>query len=76
MSTPVKLSDDLVKSAKTYAAAMSRSVPKQIEHWARIGRMAEENPDLSYEFIEGLLIAMEEVENGDVTEFVFEGKQQ
>ncbi len=67
----ISLSDELIKTAKKYAAAQSRSVPKQIEHWARIGRIAEDNPDLPYEFIEELLIAMEEVENGEVTEFQF-----
>jgi len=29
----------------------NHSIAKQIEHWARIGRIAEENPDLTYEFI-------------------------
>ena len=41
MATTMKLSDALVKAAKPYAAAMQRSVPKQIEYWARIGRAAK-----------------------------------
>ena len=38
----------------------NRSLAGQIEHWAKIGKIAEENPDLSYEFIKNILIAQEE----------------
>jgi len=69
--TTVKLSDQLVNEAKRYAAVYSRSVPKQIEHWARMGKIAQENPDLSYEFIEQLLIARQEVADGEVSEYQF-----
>lgn len=72
MSISVKLSDELVENAKRYAARQSRSIPKQIEHWAKIGRIAEENPDLPYEFIEGMLIGLEEMKNGEVSEYKFE----
>jgi len=36
------------------------SYTEQIEYCAKIGKIAEENPDLSYDFIKNLLIAMEE----------------
>lgn len=67
--TTVNLSDSLVANAKRYAAASSRSTPKQIEHWAKIGKIAEENPDLSYEFIQDILLALEDTE--DATPFKF-----
>lgn len=67
--TTVNLSDSLVANAKRYAAAFSRSTPKQIEHWAKIGKIAEENPDLSYEFIQDILLALEDTE--DATPFEF-----
>ena len=35
-------------------------VPKQIEHWVKIGRIAEENPDLPYNFIKDILLSLEE----------------
>ena len=35
MAVAMKLSDDLIEDAKTVAAAEHRSVPKQIEYWAR-----------------------------------------
>ncbi|MEM6817044.1 MAG: hypothetical protein AAF600_22070 [Bacteroidota bacterium] len=52
MSQTVNLSDEIVENAKRYGSVQSRSMAKQIEHWANIGRIAEENPDLSYSFIE------------------------
>jgi AraC-like DNA-binding protein len=46
MPSVVKLSDDHINEARPYATAMHRSIPKQIEHWARLGKAAEENPDV------------------------------
>jgi hypothetical protein len=59
MST-VKLSKDIVSEAKIISKALNRSLAGQIEHWAKIGRLAEENPDLTYEFIKNILIAQQE----------------
>ena len=67
--TTVNLSNDLVENAKRYAAAFSRSTPKQIEHWAKIGKIAEENPDLPYEFIQDILLALEDTEEATPFEF-------
>ena len=67
----IRLSEDIMKAAGTYASINSRSIPKQIEHWARIGRIAEENPDLPYEFIKGVLEAKSEIENGEVSQFKY-----
>ena len=57
MATTIKLSDELVREAKAVGRAMSRSAPKQLEHWARIGRIAEDNPELTYSEIQGILVA-------------------
>ncbi|SJM89640.1 conserved hypothetical protein [Crenothrix polyspora] len=67
----IKLSDDFINEAKATAIAMHRSVPKQIEHWARLGKIAEENPDLPIGFVKDVLISLQEVEAGDVTEYEF-----
>lgn len=56
----VKLSKDIVSEAKIISKALNRSLAGQIEHWAKIGRLAEENPDLTYEFIKNILIAQQE----------------
>jgi hypothetical protein len=60
MATPVKLSDELVNAARRSAEVYSRSVPKQIEYWSRIGKITEENPDLPYSFIKEILLAQQE----------------
>ncbi|GGI86160.1 ParD-like family protein [Legionella impletisoli] len=72
MAQSVRLSDDLVNQAKAVAEVMSRSGAGQIEHWAKIGRIAEANPDLTYEFIRDSLLAKAEVDNGLVDEYEFD----
>lgn len=44
MSTPVRLSDELLADARDAAARECRSVPQQIEYWARLGRRQAEKP--------------------------------
>ena len=60
MSTAVKLADALVDQAKRYGTVAHRSVPKQIEYWSQIGRIAEENPDLPFALIREILVADQE----------------
>jgi hypothetical protein len=71
MSTAIKLDSALVETARIYAQAAHRSTPKQIEYWATLGRIAEQNPDLPYEFILGLLQARAQVKAGDASEYSF-----
>lgn len=71
MAVAMKLSDELVNAARPYAAAMQRSVPKQIEYWARIGKAAEDNPDLPVGFIVNTLVGIEEDRAGLGTEYKF-----
>ncbi len=69
MSHPVKLSDQLVDEARKHAALNSRSVPKQIEYWSRIGKIAEENPDLPYSMIKGIMLGLQEIEDGHSSDY-------
>jgi ParD-like antitoxin of type II bacterial toxin-antitoxin system len=73
MATAVKLSENILSEAKIMSKALNRSLAGQIEHWARIGKIAEENPDLSYEFIKNILIAQEEAEAGKLKAYCFDG---
>jgi hypothetical protein len=68
MSINVKLTDSLVEQARRYALIQHRSVPKQIEYWSQIGKIAEENPDLPFSMIRDILIADQEEPVG---EYVF-----
>ena len=67
----IRLSEEIVKAASAYAPINSCSVPKQIEHWAKIGKIVEENPDLPYAFIKGVLEARNEMEHIDVSPFTY-----
>ena len=60
MPMSVKLSDELINQARKYGSVYHRSVPKQIEYWSRIGKIAEENPDLPFSFIQDILLAQKE----------------
>lgn len=42
MGSPVKVGDELLKAAKKTASVANRSIARQIEHWARLGRAVEE----------------------------------
>jgi hypothetical protein len=68
VSINVKLSENLVAQAKIFGNIEHRSVPKQIEYWSKIGKIAQENPDLSFSMIREILIADQEPVVG---EYVF-----
>ena len=68
MSINVKLAESLVEQARRYALIQHRSVPKQIEYWSQIGKIAEETPDLPFSMIRDILIADQEAPVG---EYVF-----
>jgi len=70
-SYAVKLSAELIQEARQYGSVYSRSVPKQIEYWSRIGRIAEENPDLAYAFIKEILLAKSDVAEGELTAWTY-----
>ena len=67
----IQLSNDIIVEAGKCAVQYARSVSMQIEHWARIGKIAEENPDLPYAFIDDVLKGKAETDAGAVTPFEF-----
>lgn len=68
----MKLSEEIISDAKTSSRVFNRSVSGQIEYWAKIGKIAEENPDLTYEMIKDILISLQEVEEGKVEPYIFD----
>ena len=60
MSISIRVNDALYNDAKKRAKAEFRTIPSQIEYWARIGRVALDNPDLPIEFVRDVVIAREE----------------
>ena len=71
MSAAVRISDKLIRDAKLHSKVDNRSVTGQIEHWAKIGKCAEENPDLTYNLIREILIGLEELDQGEYSEYKF-----
>ncbi len=71
MATAVRISETLVREAKLMSSVDNRSVTGQIEHWAKIGKCAEENPSLTYNLIKEILIGIEELNQGELTEYQF-----
>jgi hypothetical protein len=69
MANALRLSDELVDMAKAHAAAEHRSVPKQIEYWARLGRAVDDNPNLPVQFIKDTLLAAREAKAGVLTPY-------
>lgn len=69
MSTAVKLPDGLVYQAKVRAKAMARSTARQIEYWAKVGQIAEDNPDLPFNLIKDIMISLHEKDAGEVTPY-------
>ncbi|MFM8454507.1 MAG: ParD-like family protein [Gammaproteobacteria bacterium] len=57
MGIPIRISDEIYNEAKKVAKAECRSIPNQIEFWAKIGKCALDNPDLPVEFITEILIS-------------------
>jgi hypothetical protein len=71
MTTAVRITDELVRDAKIFSKIDKRSLTGQIEHWARIGKCAEENPDLTYSLIKDILIGLAELEHDESSEYKF-----
>ena len=71
MTTAVRVSDELVREARIFSKIDQRSLTGQIEHWAKIGKCAEENPDLTYNLIKDILIGRVEFEQGESSEYKF-----
>jgi hypothetical protein len=60
MSISIRIDDVLYEAAKVRAKAEMRTIPQQVAYWAKLGRVALDNPDLPVEFIRDTLMAMEE----------------
>ncbi len=70
-STSIRLDQELLQRATIMAKALNRTTPKQIEHWAKIGEIMEDNPDLPYEFVRQAVIAKAEKEAGKLEAYDF-----
>ncbi|MDR9498183.1 MAG: hypothetical protein RI556_03335 [Hydrogenovibrio sp.] len=65
----IRLDQSLVEKATIWGKAHHRTPPKQIEYWAKIGEMMEDNPDLPFSFVQQALLAQAEREAGKLEPF-------
>ena len=70
-TTSIRLDQYLIEKATIMAKELNRTPPKQIEHWAKIGEIMEDNPDLPYEFVKQAIIAKAELEAGKLESYDF-----
>jgi ParD-like antitoxin of type II bacterial toxin-antitoxin system len=64
---PVRFGDEertVLRLIQARATAHSRSVSGQLKHYARLGLIAEDNPDLPLSMIQGILEARAELKAG------------
>lgn len=65
-SVSIRIDEELVAAARAAAKAEFRTVQGQLEFWAKVGRAALDNPDLSASFIAESLISMGEPRDDSV----------
>lgn len=56
-SVSIRIDEDLYLAARRSAKGECRSIPGQIEFWAKVGRAALDNPDLPIDFVRDILIS-------------------
>jgi hypothetical protein len=71
MPIAVQLSESLVQDAKSVSKIAKRTIPKQIEYWARLGKAAEENPDLPVPILQDILASQAEMALNKLSTFRF-----
>lgn len=71
MSKAIKISESLAAAAALFAKVQQRSVAGQVEYWAKLGKIADENPDLPISFIKDILVGREELRVGQKTPYIF-----
>jgi len=75
MSIAIRISDPLARKARAHSRAFHRSLAGQIEYWAKMGEILEDNPDLSFSFVQEILMGREQAKAGELTPYEF-GKRE
>lgn len=72
LTISVSINQVLFDKAVIRAKSRNLTASEQIEHWAKIGKMMEDNPDLPYEFVQQAIIAQAEKEAGELEVYHFD----
>ena len=70
-TTQVRISDNLYEEAQLAGLIRTRSANQQIEHWAKLGKIGESNPNLTIDEIQNILISLEQGKQGKISDYVF-----
>ena len=65
----VKIDDEFYAVAKRHADVEYRTISSQFAYWAKIGKLALENPDLPVNFIKDILAAKDLVDEAEPFKF-------
>ena len=71
MSISVNLSRSLLRDAKSEAGQTGKTISEQIEHQVLLGKALEENPDLSVQMLQDLLVSIKELRLNKVAKYSF-----
>lgn len=71
MGTAIKISKEIADEAKISAKVSRRSMAGQVEYWAFIGKIAEDNPDLSFLVIKDILLGRQQLKEQLGTPYIF-----
>ena len=71
MSTVIKISKEIAEEARLTVKVTRRSMAGQVEYWACIGKIAEENPEMSFSLIHDILLGREQLKEGIGTPYLF-----
>ena len=71
MSTAIKISNEIADEARVIAKVTRRSMAGQVEYWAFIGKIAEDNPDLSFTVINDILLGRQQLKEGFKAPYIF-----
>lgn len=69
MDITVNLDGEFEKIVQSHSMLQNRSMPQQIEHWAKVGQVVEDNPELSYNIIKEILSGIEDAKLGNIEEY-------
>ncbi len=69
MDITVNLDGEFEEIVQSHSMLQNRSVPQQIEYWAKIGQVVENNPELSYNVIKEILSGIQDAKLGNVEEY-------
>ena len=71
MLASIQLSESLIQDAKSASKIAKRTIPEQIEHWARLGKACDENSDLPVHMLQDILASREKMNLNKLSQFRF-----